>query len=230
MARCRSPGSWMVSASVNSSHRPRALRAAVQMAFALPCPARFQLRGLHHVTPAKLRAISAVRSVEWSSTTISSQSRPSWKTSSDCATSDSRHAPRHLLLVPRGNNHGEFHQLLRLRLVKNRCQRAAGNGNGSPGSSESPSTGFQVRPTDPSASGLSVIRPRPFFRYPSLRIIRMCACLLSSPLVLLVALSLPAAAIAARIPPMPTSGRPTSPSPTARTPSTWRATAAKWCC
>ena len=42
MARRRLPGSWMVSASVKSSQRPRACFAAVQMALALPVQTRFR--------------------------------------------------------------------------------------------------------------------------------------------------------------------------------------------
>ncbi len=94
IARRRSPGSWIVSASVKSSQRPRACRAAVQMALALPVQPGSSLPASITVTPAKPRAISAVRSVEWSSTTISSQSLPSSKISSDWLTSDCRHAPR----------------------------------------------------------------------------------------------------------------------------------------
>ena len=83
-----------MSASVKSSQRPRARRAAVQIALFLPVQPGSSFSAAITVTPAKPRAISAVRSVEPSSTTIRSQSLPNSKISSDWLTSDSRHAPR----------------------------------------------------------------------------------------------------------------------------------------
>ena len=92
-ARVRSPCSSTVSASVNSA-RPARRFAPAQRAFVYPVnPPRSLWSSLGAAianTPSRSisRTISRVPSVESSSTTISSQSTPSTKPTSDCATSD----------------------------------------------------------------------------------------------------------------------------------------------
>src|ERR1700722_580032 len=87
-ARASEPSTWTVSASVNRSHWPRAWRAPVATALFLPVQPLGRGAASITLTFGNDPAISRVRSVEWSSTTMISKSTPV------CATSDSRHVPR----------------------------------------------------------------------------------------------------------------------------------------
>src|SRR5208337_3268332 len=75
-------------ASVNSSHCPRACCAPAYTAFDLPLQPSGSGPASTSVTPANERAMSAVRSVEPSSTTMISNDTPC------CPASDSRHPAR----------------------------------------------------------------------------------------------------------------------------------------
>ena len=86
--RASDPGRWTVSASVNRSHWPRAWRAPVVTALFLPVQPAGSGPASITRTPGNDSAISRVRSVEWSSTTMISKSTPV------CATSDSRQSAR----------------------------------------------------------------------------------------------------------------------------------------
>ena len=93
-----------------------------------------------------------------------------------------------LLFVAGRNDDGEFDEFVSGSGWSKTVPVRTGMARGSPGSSERPRTGLNVRPaplTDSGSagSGLSAIAPRPFFQYPSLRIIRMCGFLVSLPLV-----------------------------------------------
>src|SRR5665213_1385897 len=92
-------GSCSVSASVNSSQRPRALCTANQHAFDFPVNTFVSSRGaLSTTTPAcsaaARSAIARVPSADSSSTISNSQSRPTENvTASSCASNDARQPP-----------------------------------------------------------------------------------------------------------------------------------------
>src|SRR5882672_2380736 len=88
-ARESEPGRCTVSASVNSNHSPRASLAPATTALFFPVQPTGSGPGEITRTPEKLSAIERVRSVEWSSTTITSKVTPVWETS-DC-----KQSPRH---------------------------------------------------------------------------------------------------------------------------------------
>src|SRR5581483_7255430 len=88
IALASEPGSWKVSASVNSSHSPRAALATVCAALHLPeQPGRCWSAPITR-SPGRPAALARVPSVEASSTTIISWLTP------DCATSERRQTPR----------------------------------------------------------------------------------------------------------------------------------------
>src|SRR5436309_2230776 len=89
-ARASEPGLWTVSASVNSSHLASLCATFAPADMALFLPVQFSGRGGAEITVAFSNdlAISAVRSVDASSTTITSKAIPV------CDTRDSRHSER----------------------------------------------------------------------------------------------------------------------------------------
>ena len=123
MARRRLPGSWMVSASVKSSQRPRARRAAVQMALFLPVQPGSSLRRLHHRHSGKaagnLRRPVGRVIVHHDQLPIPAQLEDLFRLA------DQRLQARAqaLLLVARRDNDRQLDQLLRLRLVENRSRQ-----------------------------------------------------------------------------------------------------------
>src|SRR5581483_2530386 len=88
IALASEPGSWTVSASVNSSHSPRAALAPVCAALHLPEQPGGSGSAPITRTPGMAAAMARVPSVEASSTTTISWLTP------DCASSERRQTPR----------------------------------------------------------------------------------------------------------------------------------------